>query len=289
MARNKIKFTSGVVFIALLIGANILLLLPQKQTSKINYFFVKITSPLLNIFPRSNPSKDDMVLKSEYDELLAAYHNLQADLEVIMEKNRKLSGIRQKLPKPGPSIAMANVCKVTIEGQRNELVINKGSGDGLKKGQYVLSAETDPKTGLAGTVIGTISELSKSMARVQLVTDANQSIKVELWRDGKSLEISGFLKGNNKSRAKIPQIEAKMPMMVRQQFDIRVDDAVYAERKSGYLETPLVIGKVSKIKEDDEYPLMWDITITPVVDFRGLKNVAVVIVDMKTSSGEEGN
>jgi len=296
MARNKIKFTSGVVFIALLIGANILLLLPQEYTSKVNYFFVKITNPLRNLIPRSNPSKDDTVSKSEYDELIVQFRNLQVDMEEIMDKYKKISRIRQKLPKPGPAIVMAKVSKVTIEGQRNELVINKGLADGIKKNQYVLSADIDPLTGLAGTVIGTISEVSKNMSRVQLVTDANHSIRVEIWRDGKSLGISGFMKGNNKSRARIPKmetkvppLEGKMPMMVRQEFDIRVDDAVYAQRKPGYLETPLVIGKVSVVKPDDQSPLMWDITITPVVNIRGLKDVAIVIVDMNTSSGDEEN
>ncbi|MBW8015701.1 MAG: hypothetical protein FVQ82_05905 [Planctomycetes bacterium] len=288
MARNKIKFTSGVVFIALLIGANVLLLLPQKYTARVNYFFVKITSPIVNLIPRSNPSKNDTVKKSEYDKLLVQYKNLQADLEVIIEKNRILSGIRQKLPKPGPAIVIANVSKITLEGQLNELIISKGSDDGLKKGQYVLSTEPDPETGLAGSVIGTISELSKTMSRVKLVTDANHNIKVEIWRDGSDLGISGIMWGNNKIQANILKLQANIPLIVRKQYDIRVDDSVYAKRKFGFLETPLVVGQIIAIKPDDQDPLLWDITITPVVDIRALTDVAIVIIDMDTTSDEEG-
>lgn len=279
MARNKIKFTSGVLFIALLVGANILLLLPQKHTAKINFFFVKITSPLLNLLPRSDPSKNDTVPISEYQKLLVEHRNLQVGLEEIMDKYSKISRIRQKLTKPGPALAMARVSKITIEGQRNELLISKGSADGLKKGQYVLSAETDSETGLAGSVIGTISELWKTMSRVQLITDANHNILVSIWRDGTNLDISGQMWGNNKMQAKIPLIE-------RRKFDIRVDDAVYAKRKKGFLETPLVIGQVSEIKHDDQYPNLWDITITPIVDIRSLTDVAIVIIDMDTSSSD---
>lgn len=280
MARNKIKFSGGVIFIALLIGANALLLLPQEHTAKINYFFVKITSPLLNLIPRSNPTKNDTVSKAEFDKLLAEYANLHGRLQKISEINRNLAHMRQNPPMPGPAILMAKISKVNEEGQRNEIIINRGSDDGLKKGQYVLSAGHDREDNLSTSVIGTISELSKTMARVQLVTDANHYLMASIWREGSNLGIDGQIKGNNK-------MQAKMPLMTRNEFDIRVDDFVFAKVKPGFLDTPLVIGKVIKIKPDDQDPLLWDITITPIIDIRSLTDVGVVVIDIKTSSTEE--
>lgn len=280
MARNKIKFSSGVIFIALLIGANVLLLLPQEHTAKINYFFVKITSPLLNLIPRSNPTKDETVKKSEYDKLLTEYADLQGRLREIIEINHNLAHMRQNPPMPGPAIAMAKISKVNEEGQRNEIIINRGSVDGLKEGQYVLSAGYNREDNLSTSVIGTISEVLKTMARVQLVTDANHYLMASIWRDGINVGINGQIKGNNK-------MQAKMPLMTRNEFDIRVDDFVFAKVKPGFLDTPLVIGKVSEIKEDEQEPLLWDITITPIIDIRSLTDVAVVIIDMDTSSEED--
>ncbi|MCF7956662.1 MAG: hypothetical protein K9M75_12735 [Phycisphaerae bacterium] len=280
MARNKIKFTSGVAFIALLIGANILLLLPQEQTAKINFFFVKITSPLLNLIPRSNPSKDDTVSKAKYDKLIAEHTFLQSRLREITEDNLNLAHIRQNPPMPGPAIVIARISKVIEEGQRNEIIINKGSADGLKKGQYVLSAGHDRKDNSSTSVIGTISELSNTMSKVQLVTDANHYLMASIWRDGIKLDIEGQIKGNNK-------MQAKMPLMTRKEFDIQINDFVFAKVKPGFLDTPLVVGKVSDINPDDQAPMLWDITITPIIDIRSLTDVGVVVIDMKTSSTDE--
>jgi cell shape-determining protein MreC len=281
MARNKIKFTSGVVFIALLIGANILLLMPQEHTKEINYFFVKITSPITKLFNKAKPANDDTVPKSEYLKLLQEHENMQVRTEEIKANYRKMSGIRQKMPLPGPALVMAKVSKIIVEGQRNEIVISKGSRDGLRKGQYVLSAEIDPEMGPTGSVIGTIVELSKTMSRVQLVTDAAHHIMVDIWRDGEALSISGYMNGNNK-------LQAEIPLIPRQQFDIRVEDSIFAKIKRGLLETSMVIGKVTEIKPLDRDPHLWDITITPLVDIKSLTDVAVVVIDMKTSDGSGG-
>lgn len=281
MARNKIKFTSGVAFIALLIGANVLLLMPQEHTKEINYFFVKITSPIIKLFNRAKPVNDDTVPKSEYLKLLQEHENLQARTREIVDNYLMMAGIRQSLPLPGPALVMAKVSKIIVEGQRNEIIINKGSRDGLKKDQYVLSSETDPEMAPTGCVIGTIVELSKTMSRVQLVTDAKHRIMVDVWRDGENLAISGFMNGNNK-------LQAEIPLIPRQAFDLRVDDSIFAKRKRGLLETSMVIGKITEIKPLDRNPDLWDITVTPFVDIKSLTDVAVVVIDMNTSDGSEG-
>ena len=174
---------------------------------------------------------------------------------------------------------MASVRRLTVEGQRNELVINKGSDDGLKKGQYVLSPEIDPETGQAGSVIGTIGELSNNMSRVQLVTDANHHITIDIWRDGENQKIQGLMQGNNKMQCKLPLVPTRK--------DIRVDDWVFASVKLGFLETSLVIGKITEVEYDQWKPTLWDITITPITNIKSLTDVAIVIIDMDTSSGEE--
>lgn len=271
MARNKIKLSSGVFFVALLIGANVLLLLPHEQTKKLNYFFVRITAPLLNLIPKSSPADNETVSKFDYNELVRSYENLQMRFQHEREINFRLSGIRQHLPQPGPSIVIANVSKVSIDGQRSEFVINKGSKDGLKKDQYVLSTEN-------GSVIGMISELSTDMSRVKLVTDATQHALVNICREGTVL-INCMMNGNNKMQGKIPHIEYGV--------DIRVNDAVVAGRMPGFLETPLIIGTITKIERDEWTPTLWDITVTPIDNIEALTDVAVVVVDMKTSDDDE--
>jgi rod shape-determining protein MreC len=287
MARKNIKISSGVVFAVLLICANILLLLPQKHTKQLNYFFVRVTSPLLNLIPRSQPSKNDTVSKSLYNELVMSHENLQSRFQHVVKINRKLTNVRDRLnlPAPGPGLIIANISKVSINGQRSEIIINRGSDDGLKKKQYVLSAER-------GCVIGTISELSANMSRVQLVSDTNHHIMVDIWRDGVNLLISGQMRGDNKMNGKMPQsrskLQGKIPL-VETDFDIREGDSVFARIAPGLLETSLIIGKITKIEPDERKPLLWDITVTPVVDIRALTDVAVIVVDMNTSAADEEN
>lgn len=271
MARKKIKLSSGVFFVALLIGANILLLLPQEHTKRLNYFFVRVTAPLLNLFPRPQDISDETVSISQYNELRRSYENLQVQFENLGKTNDTLAGIRQHLPDPGTNYVIASISKVSIDGQRSEFVINKGSRDGLKKGQYVISAEN-------GSVIGIIIALSEKMARVKLVTDAKQHILVSICRNGVEL-IDGLMIGNNQMQGKIPHVETDK--------DIRADDSVFAKFNAGFLETSLMIGTITEIKEDDWEPTLWDITVTPIDNLKSLTDVAVVIIDMDTSESNE--
>jgi cell shape-determining protein MreC len=130
------------------------------------------------------------------------------------------------------------------------------------------------------------------MSRVQLVSDTNHHIMVDIWRDGVNLLISGQMRGDNKMHGKMPQsrskLQGKIPL-VETDFDIREGDSVFARITPGLLETSLIIGKVTKIEPDERKPLLWDITVTPVVDIRALTDVAVIVVDMNTSAADEGN
>ena len=277
MSRKPINVSRGTTFSVLLAFGLLLLLLPQSFTSRLNFLFAKIFSPVLSA-GRASPenfrpssSTEDFIGRSEYEELWKAYENLHADLMTLHSDYEKLANFRKGLPRPGPGLVLSKVTNVAIGPFDRKLFIDKGSLDGLQSGEYVTCENRN-------SIIGTISELSESAATVRLLTDPRHKMEVGIWRTGKkAFIVKGQLEGSGKGFAKIP--------LISRDYDIRQGDIVYASAVAGRLETPRVIGEIFQIKEDDYEPLMWDITVKPITDYAMLTHVAVII----TTPAKTGN
>jgi len=179
------------------------------------------------------------------------------------ERYEKLAGIKSALPRPGPKLVLAEVMNTSIGGLRRELIINKGDVDGLRPGQYVLGGNG---------IVGTVSETSQAGARVRLVTDASCKIKVAIWQSDKKRYIYARLDGDGTGSAKIP--------FISREYKISVGDTVYAAAVPGFLESPMVIGRIARVAPDEKEPLLWDITVEPVQDVGLLARVAVIVSDV---------
>jgi len=267
MARRQPKLSRGTLFAALLIVGLVLLLLPQSVTKGLNFLFAQLFNPVLSIGrntepPIFKPASADFVTRAEYNRLQAAYDNVRAALITEHERYEKLAGIRSSLPKPGPKLALAEVMNVSISGLRRELIINKGDIDGLKPNQYVLGGNG---------IVGTVSETSQATARVRLVTDANHKIKVALWQADKKKYIYARMDGDGTDSAKI--------LFISREYKIRPGDTVYAAARPGFLESPMVVGRITQVKPDEKEPLLWDITVEPVQNVELLARVAVIVTD----------
>lgn len=269
MARKKINRPKGTLFISLLGAGFVLLLLPQHVTNELNFLFIRIFKPVLHIGQGSGSevinflqSPEDYVERWRYDKLWKEYKNIHADLIRTNKEKEKLSLIRSGLPTVGSGIVLARVISVSINGFRHELVINKGEASQLKSGQYVLCQE-------GNSVIGTISEVSGTEARVRLVTDQNHRIRVAIWREGKTEYIPANMAGDGKNSCKVP--------LLSKEYDILPGDSVYAAAQAGSLETERIIGEVTEVVRDESKPLLWDITVTPAQEVDLLTDVFVVV------------
>ena len=60
---------------------------------------------------------------------------------------------------------------------------------------------------------------------------------------------------------------------------VKIGDVVYAQKKPGFLGTPIIVGTVAQCKRDDENPLLWDVTVKPVCDIKKLSDVAVIVMN----------
>ena len=269
MARRRFRFPIGVLFVGLLLVGILFLLVPSRYTAGINYFFVKVTSPVLNLFPKKVRFREGMVLQEEYDKLITAYANSHAELLKLKGDYTKLSGLRQKIGKIEGRIVIAGIVRTTANGMRSELVIDKGSADHLRVGQYVLSTDES-------TVIGTVYEVVERMARVRLVTDPKHYIPVNILCQSTQSYLPGQLRGKDSETAKIPLVR-------RNKHDVRVGDIVYASPKQGFLSIELIVGTISERKPDDGEPLLWDISVKPMQNFSQLTDVAIVVMDPESN------
>jgi rod shape-determining protein MreC len=144
---------------------------------------------------------------------------------------------------------------ITLSDQlRNELVINRGTDDRLATGQYVLADNS---------IIGRISGVSSRTAQVRLFTDPASKIPVTIAK----LNVKRVMQGSGGGTARILNL----------QIEVKKGDEVLALKQPGFLDVPMIIGRVTECKRDEQNPMVWDVTVEPVCDIKELKTVAVIV------------
>ena len=79
------------------------------------------------------------------------------------------------------------------------------------------------------------------------------------------------MQGSGKNSAKVQLVSTK--------YKIKAGDVVYAQKKPGFLGTPVIVGTVAQCKVNDENPLLWDIAVQPACDLESLTEVAVIVMN----------
>jgi len=237
-----------------------LLFTPHSLTNKLQFGFARIFRwPLsfgrsVSLAAHRRQPLTDGLTEAQYQNYIA---NLEEELWQERQKVEKLSGLRNRRVFEGAKLVVADVITATINDSRGKLIINRGQDDGVAKGQYVLGLNN---------VIGTVSETASRTAMVKLVTDPTSKIAVRI----AGLNVSRVMEGAGNNSAKIPLLPIE--------HEVRVGDDVYADKKIGFLDDLIIIGKVAQCKRGRE-PLLWDITVKPVCDIESLNSVAVIVMN----------
>ena len=269
MAGRHYHLSNGSLFLTWLIAAIIILLLPQDKTSKVWDAFLTTFNPLLKIGRNINSENtlplnpDEAVTQEKYHQLWKDYQNLDATLRKLHEEYDKLAMVRSNLPRPYGGLQIAQVIG-TPGNYAHEVVINKGSIDGIKVEQYVLS-------GKKNSIVGIVHETSERHAKVRVLTNSNLTIDILIRRNRNPQDKLWVMSGDGKTNCKISNLE----------HNERVDvgDVVFAATQPSYLNIPIVIGEVIAVEPDEDHPLLWDITVQPVEDMTQLSDVAVIITE----------
>ena len=242
----------------------VFLLSPRKVTNKFQFAFARIFSwPMsigrsISVSVRARQLPIDVVSRWEYNKLQNHLSNVIEQRDEARLKVERLSGIRERGGLEGARIVVADVISSTIDGLRNELIINRGEDDGLTVGLYVLGINN---------VIGTISAVDSRTSRVKLVTDSSSKMAVKIG----DLEIDRVMEGVGDKLAKIKMLPTK--------HRIRVGGIVYSRKKPGFLDSSTIIGRVSDCRRDEENPSLWEITVKLACEVEKLNDVAVIIMN----------
>jgi rod shape-determining protein MreC len=270
MARRNSHFSNANVFVSLLTAAIILLLLPTRYTSRVSLFFYDAFESVLRIGRdvqlnalHPQPTQQESIGYSEYARLWKSFKNLEAQLFTLRDEHERLAKVRTDLPQLLSGVVMARITG-TVGNYSHEVIINKGQTALVRPGQYVLSEEKN-------ALIGVVSETSEAAAKVQLITDAKQSVEVRIRREGTDKDIGAMMIGNGTDGCKISMIE--------QRQDVREGDTVYAAAIPNKLDVPLIAGEVVRVRPDDLHPLLWEITVMPAEDMTRLNDVAIIVAD----------
>jgi len=249
------------LFTCFMLTGFIFLFTPQNLTSKFQLAFIHVFRwPLsiggdLALTAQTKKPLDGTFSRSE-----TQYRNYIANLEQMLAQERKkfkkLSGLYNTYVWEGTDFALADVITATVEGSRNELTIACRKTVGLTKGQFVLGNEC---------IIGTISDIFPqiSKATIQLITDSASKIPVKV------AGLPNIMKGSGNNKARIEMIKN----------EIEVGENVFALKKPGFLDAPMIVGKVAECNRNQQDPKLWDITVVPACNIEQLEDVAVIIMN----------
>ncbi|MHC4790034.1 MAG: rod shape-determining protein MreC [Planctomycetota bacterium] len=265
MAKKQVKIPNKILLAWFILAGFIILLAPQSLTNKLQFAFARIfCSPLnigrnISLSAHTQHSLTEVVSLSKYNKLRNHLANVNQWLHQERQKVEKLSGLRDRPVWKGTNFILADI--ITFSGSsNNNLIINRGENDGLAKGQFVLSDYG---------IIGTISDVDYRTSQVSLITEPGSRIPVNIAK----LETGAIMKGNGNNSAKLQWLSIK--------HKIKVGDVVYAQKKPGFLDTPIVAGTVAQCKQDTVNPLLWDITVKPACDVKKLNSVTVIVINPK--------
>ncbi|AQT70114.1 rod shape-determining protein MreC [Anaerohalosphaera lusitana] len=275
MASRYRNISRDSIFTSLLILGIIVLLIPHSHTKVINEVFESTFREILSMGPRENPwlgkfeqTKGSSVSKEKYARLQSEYQRVRKEhantLAQLRESHRRfeqLSGMQSKLPDVGSGLSLSQIVNSRLNGNRRELIINRGRDTGLRPGQYVIGNDA---------MIGILAEVAESTSRVRLVTDSQQNTEVLIRSEGSDKNIRAQLFGDGAGKCKIK--------LLPREHKVRENDLVYAANDREFLETPVVIGYIEKVTPDEQKPLLWDITVEPFFDVDDLDEVAVIVM-----------
>jgi rod shape-determining protein MreC len=269
MPKNAAKVSGRMLLTWFMLIGLIFFFAPTNLTNKLQFAFVRIFKRPLSIgrnislstsrLMASEQSKpEDIVSRERYDRLHNHLANVTAWLKQERQKVEKLSGIRSRPVWQGVTFVLADVISASVNSLRSELIINRGMEDGLAKNQFVLANES---------VVGVISKVGGRTAQVRLINDPLSKIPVKI----ANLNMDRIMQGSGRNAAKVHLVSTK--------YKVKIGDVVYAQKKPGFLSTPVIVGTVAQCKEDDANPLLWDITVKPGCDLEILTEVSVIVMN----------
>ncbi|MTI48513.1 rod shape-determining protein MreC [Sporosalibacterium faouarense] len=145
----------------------------------------------------------------------------------------------------------------------DRFMIDKGTNDGIKKGDPVIQAVRIEENVVEEGLIGRISEVGDNWAKVMSIIDEGSSVSYKIIRTQDGGMLSGSLDGEMKG------------YLFDSEANVIDGDKLLTSGLGGIFVEGLYIGKIVKFEKKQE-DLIESIYVEPVIDFKNIHNVYVV-------------
>jgi cell shape-determining protein MreC len=236
------------------------------DTSRFQLTFASIFRPALKIgknYTLARQVRQNLTEQPGKNEVVTLQNqvlDLQKALTEAYKDKEALSRAREYIPLSKATLLEAGITTNTSGSKNPGLIIDRGSQEKVAVNQYVLAQNS---------IIGTISEVSNNSARVKLLTNPDSKIGIKI----DNLDIKRYVVGNGDNTARVPDLQVT--------HKIQAGDNVYAISNPGFLDTPMIIGAITKCQRSNKEPTVWDITVKPACDIAEIEKVIVIIMNPK--------
>jgi rod shape-determining protein MreC len=206
-----------------------------------------------------NPTDSEAELEAviqERDELLAENAQLRLLEEEVQQLRNQLE-FQESFPDMQP--VPANVISEDPKGVERILIIDQGRDAGIRPGMAVVSPEF---------FVGQVTNVDDNRARVTLILDAAAQIGGMLQESGGEGVVYGRWQAGGliEMRHIDPNVE------------IVEGELVVTSGRTARVPAGLIIGQVSEVELDMQADTQ-TVTLTPMLDFRALQSVTVILSD----------
>lgn len=236
---------------------------PAEKAGEITYtaekFFAKVFSPIANI---GTAFSDKEKLISENEQLKAQLDELTKEVrgadEYIAENKRlkELLGIKEAMI--NKEVVAAEVISCDWDNFSETVTINRGSSDGLKKENAVVSSLG---------VIGRVTELGGDWARITTILSPKHSLGVRIVRTGDLAVAEGDVKLAKDKKLRLDYISGAEELVEGDIVETTGIGGVYPEG--------LTVGRVVEIKKDNSGAVFYAV-VEPTADFERIYEVLVI-------------
>ncbi|MBQ2890804.1 MAG: rod shape-determining protein MreC [Clostridia bacterium] len=177
-------------------------------------------------------------LREENEKLKSEKKELEAKIRKSEGTDRENKDLRAllELSEAYPSLELvsAEVISRSASNWYESFIIDKGTADGLKIGQGVISGEN--------VLLGRISDLGSTWARVTVLTDSGHSVSAKVIRSGDLGIVEGDLSLSKDGQCRLS--------FISKNSDIVVGDYLETSGLGGVYPKGIEIGKVIEIKPE---------------------------------------
>ena len=264
MKKSKLKpfIVSLIVLISLVVLHYLGALRPLER------FFLYISKPVAssfyNISLKTNKAFRESQEENSYKiidrlrEEISALSVVKSEYQEVRDENLRLKELLGFVNESDFNLVLAAVvAKESFERDSLDLIINKGSVNGLSPGLAVVNEQ--------GVLIGKIVEVKDSISKICLSINPGCEFAASIQNNGRT---QGLTSGNLGLTAKmdyIPQLEK-----------ININDLVITSGLGGKIPRGLVIGKITEIRSEKN-EIWQEAIIEAPLDFNNLTIVSAVI------------